>query len=181
MEAVVADVNRLVEDGRLSREELEVRLAAADLKILDSKVFPASWYPLDTYGRLSDLLMEAEGRGDPEYLVERGRRRAEALQATGIYSQLSADRKQWGDRIVAIMTSMGPAMFKDSEWSSELEATGDELRFRIRVKVPAGFPEAGRFAAQGFISFLVEQNGKDRGIRVTSRRVSSTELEFSAR
>jgi hypothetical protein len=170
MEAVVADVNRLVEAGRLSREELEVRLAAADLKILDSKIFPASWYPLETYGRLSELLMEAEGHGDPE-----------ALQATGIYSQLSANRKQWGDRIVAIMASIGPAMFKDSEWSSELENSDDALRFRIRVKVPPGFPEAGRFAAQGFIAFRVHQNGSDRGIRVTSRRVSSTEIEFSAR
>lgn len=182
IEAVVADVNRLVEEGRLSRDELEVRLSPPDLKLLDSKIFPASWYPLDTYGRLSELLMEAEGRGDPEYLVERGRRRAEVLQATGIYSQLSAKQREWGDRVVAIMASMGPAMFKDTEWSYEIEGTGAKLRFRIRVKVPSGFPEAGRFAAQGFIDYLAQQNdGKDRGIRVTSRRLSSTELEFSAR
>jgi len=147
LESVIDDVNRLIDEGRFSRDDLEIWLLAPDLELLDRKINSAGWYPVDSYGRLSDLLMEHEGQGQSEYLVERGRRAAERLKASGIYSQLSADRERWGDRLGAIMASIGPAMFKDSE---------------------------------GFIDFLSNQSWAEGDVEVESRRVSDTELEFSA-
>lgn len=178
LESVVEDVNRLVAEASICRDDLEIRLSVKDLEILDSKVQGAKWYPIDSYGRLSDLLMELEGHGRSAYLVERGRRAAKRLQGTGIYSQLSADRERWGDRLGAIMASLGPAMFKDSDWSFELDSEGS-ASFLVRVRVSGGFPEAGRFAAQGFIDFLAKQSYQNAVVE--SRRVSDTELEFSAR
>lgn len=180
IEAVVADVNRLVETGRLERGDLEARLEKDDLKILDAKVFAGSWYPMESYARLARILLEVEGRGDPEYLVGRGYESAERLQSTGIYSQLSAHREQWGDRVVAILVSIGPAIYRDSTWRFELGEADAPFRFRIRVGVAPGFCEEARFAAQGFIQHLAEQNFEGT-IRVTSRRASPTELEFTAR
>jgi hypothetical protein len=181
IESVIDDLKRLGEEGRFSRDDLEIWLTSGDLDLLDRKINGAGWYPIDSYGRLSDLLMKHEGQGKSEYLVERGRRAAERLKATGIYSQLSADRERWGDRLGAIMTSIGPAMFKDSEWIYEQPSpdSGHSQRFKIHVRVTPGFPEAGRYAAQGFIDFLSNQNYAG-GVVVESRRLSDTELEFSA-
>ena len=179
LESVVDDVNRLVREGRFSRDDLEIWLTAADLALLDRKINGAGWFPIDSYGRLSDLLMEHEGQGRSDYLVERGRRAAERLKASGIYSQLSADRERWGDKLGAIMASIGPAMFKDSEWSYEQLPGGGAQRFKIHVRVTQGFPEAGRHAAQGFIDFLANQS-YDGDVLVESRRLSERELEFSA-
>jgi hypothetical protein len=180
IEAVVADVKGLLETGRLERTELEVRLEAEDLKILDGKVLAGSWYPMASYARLAELLLEIEGRGDPDYLVRRGFQSAERLQATGIYAQLSANRERWGDRVIAILVSIGPAIYRDSKWTFDLGGAGDPFRFRIHVAVAPDFCEAARFAAQGFIQYLAEQNF-DGAIRVTSRRASPTELVFTAR
>jgi hypothetical protein len=64
-QAVPADVNRLLEEGSLSQSELEARLTPDDIRILREEVIPGSWYPISTYQRLSDLLVEMEGGSQP--------------------------------------------------------------------------------------------------------------------
>src|SRR5262245_53084124 len=86
--SVVEDLKGLVASGRIRRPELEIRLRASDLRILDDKVLPGLWYPLDTYRRLTEILLEIEGGGKPEYVVRRGARAAERLFAAGLYLQL---------------------------------------------------------------------------------------------
>jgi hypothetical protein len=125
---------------------------------------------------MADLLREIDGQGKEAYLVARGRAAAERLQSTGMYSQLSAGRERWGDRLGAMMASIGPAMFKDSSWSY---AQGQEdLVFRIEVRVTKDFPEAGRLAAQGFIAYLTDRAQPGAGVEVQSRLVSDIELEY---
>ena len=80
-QSVAEDVRRLAASGRVSREALEARLEADDLRLLDEKVAPGLWYPLSTYRRLTEVLLEVEGRGDPAYVVRRGARAAERLFA----------------------------------------------------------------------------------------------------
>src|SRR5690606_2118166 len=99
IESVVADVNRLVEEGRLAREALAARLPAEDLQLLETKIVPALWYSYGSYGRLMELLFEIEGRRSTEYLVERGRRAGERVRAMGIYAQLKGDWSNWGERM----------------------------------------------------------------------------------
>ena len=90
--SVVEDLNRLLQEGKISREELEARLEADDPEVLEQKIVPALWYPMETYGRFVEILFDREGGRRTEYLVERGRRAAQRIRATGLYSQLSADR-----------------------------------------------------------------------------------------
>jgi hypothetical protein len=174
--SVVEDLNRMLEEGKLSRPELEVRLAADDLKVLEQKIVPALWYPLGTYGRFVELLFEKDGSRNTEYLVARGRRAAERIRATGLYAQLGIDRASWGDRIGKILVSLGPAMYKDTAWSFDI-LSEHPFRYRIEVRVSPDFPDLCRHSTQGFIDYLTQLDAKRR-MRVTSERSAPTLIVF---
>jgi hypothetical protein len=161
LESVVLDINRLVEDGTIKLDALEARLPSQDVYILESKIQAALWYPLDTFGRLTELLLESEGRGDVRYLVERGRRAAERIVASGIYSQLSAGMAEtYGDRVGKVMVTLGPAMFRDTTWSYEAVLApngGARVGSRIVMRAPVEFPDVCRHSTAGFIGFLSER------------------------
>jgi hypothetical protein len=178
IESVVADVLRLVEEGRLSRDALEVRLRAEDLEMLEHKVVPALWYPLGTYGRLMELLFEVEGRRSTEYLVERGRRAADRIRAMGLYAQLKGDWSTWGSRVGTILATLGPAMYKDTQWRIQLEPPGESgLRFRLEVDCPAEFPDVCRHPTQGFVAYLAQLYAGSP-VRVRSERISPERMLF---
>ena len=179
LESVVADVNRLVETGVISRADLDVRLDAEDLELLDQKLLPSAWYSLGSYGRLTQLLFETEGRRRIEYLVERGRRAAERIRNAGLYAQFTADRDRWGDRIGAMLVTLGPAMYRDTEWSYRLLAGGSGMRFEIEVSVPADFPDVCRHATQGFVEYTAV-HAAGENVRVSSERVSPTRIVIRA-
>ncbi len=179
IEPLVADVNRLVQEGGISRDVLEARLTREDLEILDQKILAALWYPLATYERLTQVMLEVEGRGDLGYVVERGRKAAERLRASGIYAQLGRSRRELGDRIGRVMVTLGPAMYQDSQWSFLPEPPGSSTLYRIEATVSAGFPEVGRYAAQGFIEHLANLDAESP-VRIRSERVSPTLLAFLA-
>lgn len=179
IESVVADVNRLVDAGTISRADLEVRLEADDLKLLDQKLLPSAWYSLGSYGRLTQLLFETEGHRRIEYLVERGRRAAERIRNAGLYAQLAADRDRWGDRIGAMMVTLGPAMYRDTEWKFRPLAGGSGLRFEIEISVPAAFPDVCRHATQGFIEYTAI-HAAGQNVRVSSERVGPTRIVIRA-
>jgi len=179
IESVVADVNRLVDAGALSRADLEVRLEADDLKLLDQKLLPSVWYSLGSYGRLTQLLFETEGRRRIEYLVERGRRAAERIRNAGLYAQFTADRDRWGDRLGTMMVTLGPAMYRDTEWKFQLLAGGGGMRFEIEISVPETFPDVCRHATQGFIEYTAI-HAEGRNVRVSSERVGPTRIVIRA-
>ena len=179
LESVVADVNRLVDAGSISRADLDVRLEATDLELLDQKLLPSAWYSLGSYGRLTQLLFETEGRRRVEYLVERGRRAAERIRNAGLYAQFTADRDRWGDRIGAMLVTLGPAMYRDTEWKFRLLAGGSGMRFEIEISVPEGFPDVCRHATQGFIEYTAI-HAAGHNVRVSSERVAPTRIVIRA-
>jgi hypothetical protein len=180
IESVVADVNRLVEEGRISRDALEARLPAADLQLLETKIVPALWYPYASYGRLMELLFEVEGRRRTEYLVERGRRAADRVRATGLYAQLKGNWSNWGDRVGTILATLGPAMYKDTAWRIQIEGVAEgAVRFQLEVDCPAEFPDVCRLPTQGFIEYIARMYGTNQTTRVTSERVSPERMLFT--
>lgn len=182
IESVITDVNRLLEEGRLSRDALEARLPAADLQLLETKIVPALWYPYGSYGRLMELLFEAEGRRSTEYLVERGRRAADRVRATGLYAQLKGNWSHWGDRVGTILATLGPAMYKDTAWRIQIEGVAEgAVRFRLEVDCPAEFPDVCRWPTQGFIEYIARMYGTNQDTRVTSERVSPERMLFTGR
>jgi len=179
IDSVVCDVNRLLDEGRLSRDALEARLSAPDLALLETKIVPALWYPYASYGRLMELLFEVEGRRSTEYLLERGRRAADRVRATGLYAQLKGDWSNWGDRVGTILATLGPAMYKDTQWRIQIHGVAERaVTFRLEVDCPAEFPDVCRWPTQGFIEYIATMYSGDNKVRMTSERVSPERMVF---
>lgn len=163
LHSVIEDVRRLRDEGRIPETLLETRLEQKELEWIDQKVQPALWYPIDGYARLSQLLLEVEGRGDPGYIVRRGEAAAARLFDTGIYVQLQhgeqrGEEARSGGRAFnehdgRMMTTLSGSMFNFTRWSYRVE--GDETI--IEVTDAAAFPEVSRLAAQGLISYIASR------------------------
>jgi hypothetical protein len=178
-QSVHDDLHRLLESGRLSRERLELALGVDDLRVLDEKVAPAAWYPIDGYARMVELLVEIEARGRRrEYLIERGTRAAERLSAAGIYQQLDASAEGMGPRVGHVILTLASVIYNFTRWSYESgEVRGD---FTIRVDDAESFPEVSRFATQGFIQYVATRVSA-APVRVESDRPTLDRIVYSAK
>lgn len=165
-QGVVDDLQRLVAEGRLSRERLEASLEPADLALLEEKHGPTAWIPIGTYARAVELLARVEAPdGREAYLVRRGERSAERLAALGIYSQLDATADNLGTRVGRMIVTVSGAIYSFGTWHFEVgEAYGD---FTIRVEDAAAMPEAARLATQGFVQAVATRVAR------APRRISS--------
>jgi hypothetical protein len=186
-QSVVEDVKALVDSGRISRDALEARLCAVDLEILDDKIQPAAWYPIDCYRRLSELLLEMEGGGRTDYLRRRGARAAERLFAAGLYQQLLRGEeigeeirqagRRWTTREGNLMATLAGAIFSFSRWRFSVESHESS---RIEVTEAEVLPEVARHAAEGFIAYTASRLSGS-GVRVTSERPTADTLRFVLR
>lgn len=188
-QSVVEDLRRLLETGRLSRDEFQVRLEAEDLRLLDEKVLPGLWYPLTSYRRLTELLMQLEGGGRIAYVVARGARAAERLFAAGLYQQLlrgdeigakkRAKNERWSEHEANLMTSLAGAIFSVSRWRF-VGDPGVSGTSRIEVSEAEALPEVSRWAAQGFLEYTTSRLS---GVttRVSSERPSPDRIVFTLR
>jgi len=186
--SVVADVQRLVEAGRIPPQELEARLQAEDLRLLEEKVLPGLWYPLTSYRRLTELLMRVEGGGSIAYVVARGARAAERLFEAGLYHQLArgdeigakkrAQGERWSEHEANLMTSLAGAIFNVSRWRYVTDPAAGANR--IEVSEAEALPEVSRWAAQGFVEYT---SSRLSGVttRVTSERPSPDRIVFTLR
>jgi len=188
-QSVVEDVQHLLQTGRVSRDALEARLEADDLRLLAEKVAPGLWYPLSTYRRLTEVLLEVEGRGDPAYVVQRGARAAERLFAAGLYLQLQrgdelgaekrAKGEAWSAREGNLLASLAGAIFSVSRWRFEVDPEDPRLQ-RIEAVEAAELPEVSRLASQGFVEYTASRLSGTR-IRVTSERTAPDRILFTLR
>jgi hypothetical protein len=178
-QSVLDDLQRLLDAHKLTREEMEDRLAPDDLIILESKIGPATWVPMDTYRRVVDLLVSIEAHGDIEgYLFQRGWRAAERLHKAGLYSQFDATAEKWGTRVGKLVVTLGPVMYNFTEWRFDVAPEAPLGMFRITVSNAAEFPDCARFTAQGFIEYIA-RSATSRTIRVTSERLSDGSVAYS--
>lgn len=189
IQALVEDVRRLVESGRLPRETLEARLGAEDLALLEQKILPALWYPIGAYERLARLLLEVEGGGRCEYLVRRGARAAERLFESGLYQQLRRGEERarqlrnngeaWSEWDGNLMASLAGAIFSFTRWCFRVDPDDDGF-FRIEATEAEQLPEEARHAAQGFIQYVASRLG-GAPTRVTSERIGRDVVVFRLR
>ena len=188
-QSVVEDVQGLVAAGRIRRAELEARLPGEDLRILEDQVLPGLWYPLATYRRLTEILLEIEGGGKPEYVVRRGARAAERLFAAGLYLQLERGeeigaRKRergegWTEREGNLVASLAGAIFNVSRWRFTVDP-GEPAVHRIEASEAEDLPEVSRLAAQGFIEYTASRLA-GAPVRVTSERLGRGRIAFTLR
>jgi hypothetical protein len=177
--AAVSDLQEMIDSGRLRREQLELRLRPEDVEIIDSKILPGDWYPIESYGRILELLGEVDG-GGAAFHIRRGRRTAERLLKSGIYRQLdrAVEQREEKDRasLIAIMLTVGRTLYNFGSWEILREQSSDRvLRFELRQM--AALPENARITIQGFVEWAAEHI-LQRRTRVESRRAHGDRILF---
>ena len=183
LSSVVEDVRALRDGGRISADRLEARLEAPDLALLDAKIQPALWYPIASYARLTGLLLEVAGRGDPQYVADRGARAAQRLWESGLYVQLQHGEEkaqkarragsQMTDRDARVITTLSGAIFNFTRWSYRVE----EPSAVIEVTEAAELPDVSVWAARGFLEYVVSRLRRVE-TRVKATRVAPDRVEF---
>jgi hypothetical protein len=177
--SAAGDLHELLASGRLTREQLETRLRPEDVEIFDSKILPGDWYPIDSYGRILDLLGEVSG-GGARYHIERGRKAAERLLRSGIYRQLdkAIERRSEKDKasLISIMLTVGRTLYNFGAWEMLRDGSSDKL-LRFELQQMAALPENARITIQGFVEWATEHIVGGR-TRVESRRVSADRILF---
>jgi hypothetical protein len=172
-----ADVNALVARGALGRQALELALQSEDLRLLEEKVLPSTWYPIASYARLLGLLCEKEANGNVEgYLVGRGEKAGERIAASGIYQQLDASVESLGMRTGRIVVTVAGLIYNFTSWHFERE--GATLgNFSIRVEDAMDFPDVARLTTQGFIQYAATRI-VGRPMRARSQRPLPSRILF---
>lgn len=166
---VVVGVGRLRDAGRISQEALEARLGAPALDLLDKKIEPASWYPLEAYSELADLLWAIEADRDPEFMRAKGRRWAAKLYEQGVYAQLEyadqggpipngTEAVRRGRRIGSLVQTFWNFVEPIVEMDPDEPGT-----LCMRFEDAAEFPEANRFTTEGFLDHMLERGGGRAG------------------
>ena len=163
----IADLARLQEEGRLSQEEVDARVATEDLAFLEGEISRSMWYPMESYGRFMRLLDEIEGAGKDAYFVERGRASARRLLESGLYQQLDflsrweqaigADRDNQSAVIAAftgnlrMVSSLASAIYNVGKWEIEPDPVHPG-RLCIAVREARAYTEPMRLAIEGFLN-----------------------------
>jgi hypothetical protein len=163
IEKLVEDVKRLRDAGRVSAEELSVRLDRVALELLDQKLQPALWYPIESYQRLTDVLWELEGRRAPDYLRQRGAATAERLIQAGLYAQLSTLERSLRDvgeylRLTKRVATLMGAIYDFATISVGIDP---EHPRRVAIDLDEGgsFGDMLRFVTEGFFTRIAQARG----------------------
>lgn len=165
-QSVVEDVKRLIDEGRISPEELGEQLTDKDRGLLDALITPVTWVPMDSYGRMLELLAQEEGGANPTaYLRARGARAAERL-LSGNYAVFNAEPGTWGPRVGQMMVTLATLLYNFTEWTFRRV---EEDVYDIDCRGAAGYPEPARLSAEGFLGWFAE-HAAGRPMRVASRR-----------
>jgi hypothetical protein len=167
---VVEDVAKLLARQALSESEAARWLAPEDFELLERGVVISSWYDIRSYARLSELLLEVEGQGRPEYLRERGRRTAQRLLEEGLYAQLEylqrtevskvedeAARFAAFGRDLKLLTTLSASILNFSKWASRTDP-GHQGRYLIEVSDARDFPEVLCWTSDGFVNQMASHH-----------------------
>ncbi|MFQ5417213.1 MAG: hypothetical protein ACE5FL_09230 [Myxococcota bacterium] len=181
-QSVVADLVKLRDSEGITQDELEARLPADDLALLEEKMNPAGWYDLGAYERFMEILIEREGGSDPTaYLHRRGAALCERLIAAGTYAQLEIVERMDDDRKrerllkdVRLITTIYSALLD----FATLHADNDpELGIYLEITDAADFPETLRIVITGVMTFLSQRISPELP-GYTSERVTDDRIRF---
>jgi hypothetical protein len=173
-------VKQAVEEGRISKEEVEVQLEAEDLRFLDEKVLVGAWYPVDSFDRLVQLSGGLSAAEYPDYLIRRGRRAADNLLGSQIYGRFNDTIQKRGDQGGASVLTLAQLMMNFSSWELLPYESGDTSHFVIEVTEAGPMPDVLRYTAQGFIE-RVSELMVGSPMKVTSERPTLDDVIFTGR
>jgi hypothetical protein len=165
------DISKLVSGGKLSQAELHRMLPEGDLKFLAQPISATSWYDVQVYGRLLDLLRKIEGHGDNEYLRRRGARSAEMLIQAGIHQQMEYLKRTEVSRHtdeqarflafgrdLRLLTSMHASILNFSKQTAKVDPDRPGY-YVIEMTEAAATPEPLCWTTDGFMNRMAAGHG----------------------
>jgi len=180
----VASVRKAIREGRVDREQVELRLDPNDVPFLDEKVDVTLWYPVATLGHFLDVLADLRGGDREEALRRLGHEAADMAAHTGRYAQLDLTRKagesptevlRYGRLVISVITA-----FYDFSRMRFGPDPADCGAFQIDWYDVADLPESNRFCAQGFIE-RIGQHAAHGDLLVQSARPTPDHIVFTLR
>ena len=170
------------EKGRISEQQLEVRLSAPALALIDQKILIAAWYPIDAFCELMDLNWELGGRRAPEFMRREGERSADRLFDTGIYPQLrfaeEAAKVESRDQLLRqsrLISSITASLYNFLQIEVRV-GEGPEGHLQIVYENAAPFSEALRYSTEGFMNQINKRQKSAQ--RWTSERQRPDRIVF---
>jgi hypothetical protein len=179
---VVATLRKLRKSGQLTNDQLAARLSAAALGLLEQKIELARWYPMPVFRELVEFEWDVVAKRNPDYARQSGALSAERQFESGRYQQMDfAKRAKKAESSNALLlqarliTTVTAAFYSFLETSVGIDpARPDKLE--IVYANAAAFPEALRYATEGFMNQLNVRQGSKR--RWTSARVAPERIVF---
>ena len=177
---VVEELLEHLDAGRISRDEAEVVLRQEDLAAIEEKIRVGTWYPIDLHDRILSLLCQTVGGGHREYLVEGGRRTADALAASGLYAQLEVkgDNSRFR-KFARILVTLSGAIYSFSSWRLD-KSDAENGHFIIDVTDATALPDLVVARAEGFVERAIA-NAFGGEWQVKSQRPSSDHILLEGR
>jgi len=179
---VVASLRKLRTSGRVTNDQLAARLSNGAFALLEQKIEVGRWYPMPLFRELVDAEWELLGQRDPEYARQSGARSADLQTDSGRYQQLDfakrAGRAESSGAVLLqakLITSLTAAFYNYLETSVGIDPENPK-RLQIVYANAAAFPEALRYATEGFMSRINERQGSSR--RWHSERVRPDRIVF---
>jgi len=168
--SLVEDTRKLLSDGEVSQREIETRLTAEDLALLEEPVAESKWYGIDSYRRLTELLRDFVGNGRNEYVRERGRARGKRLIEAGLYQQMEylgrsrvrsamdpkARFEAYG-RDLKLLVTLSQSLLNFATWKVVPDPDHAD-RYRIEVRDAADFPDVLGWSSEGLIDAMAEEH-----------------------
>ena len=167
----VERTRKLLEEGQLSRRELEARLRPEDLIPFEETVNDFKWYEVEFYVRVAALLRDLAGEGRDEYLHEIGFVVGKKLIDGGLYQQMEylgraqvtgavdaqARFAAYG-RDLKLFVTLSGSILNFSSWSVTQDPDHDD-RYRIEVRDAAAFPDLLGWGSEGLIDAMATSQG----------------------
>lgn len=178
LQLAIEAVHRLKSAGLIDRDQLEARLHAEDLALLDRKVLPGVWYPIATLSRLLEITTYGNVReGGLEAVVDVGIRAAKRLFASQAYKDYVTTAENWSPRDAgAALVRVAPLLCNFTQWTYHADPEPSDT-FRIEVLNAAEFSDLLRFIAQGCIQYLGERVNR-RPVVVSSTRPTLNQIVY---
>ena len=182
------DVRALLERREADRDQLEVRLSAGTLELLEGKVEIGRWYPIEQYTELTELIWAEEGGRRVEYLHQRGEDAMKRLMEAGLYQQIEYLRRREGGfrtspsrnevlRSCRLVGSIMGALLNFTTQTWDWDPEKPEIMLH-QVREATHYPEVLRLVQEGTLTFLVRLARPDAPA-VTSQRSAPDHIVFA--
>ena len=173
-QAIWEKLEDLIKSEVISRDEMEVRLEARDLALLEQKPEPCAWYALDCATRIAQLLVDKLGCDEVTLSVEAGRQATRRWLREGLFPVSVEDGTNLAEIAGELLLMLPEQLLNFGRWSFSGSSISE---FQIDVVGAGAVPNHLRYAVQGGLETLVHHvAGHDT--KVTSTRPSFDHIEY---